>query len=341
MAFSRRRPDPHGRLGGRRHRHRLRLRADAGADRHAARPPPTPRSATSRSRSPARGPAVELPAVPTPRARWRRNLASAGFDGCSVSSNHALDFGEQGVVATLDRARRGRPRSTPAPRGPPRRTLSPRTYDVDGIAVAQLSYAYGFNGYVEPAGKPWLVDQIDPAVILADAQAARAAGRGGRGRVDALGQRVRPRRRRGAADGGRRARRRAGRRRPDRRAPRPRRAADLEGRRHVGGLGHGQHAVEQRAEVLPRRGHRRRDRHGHHRRPRRPAATSASRASPSRRRGTSATPTACSRRPRRWRRAPTTRRWRPTCARRSSAPPRYILALGGTDLGVAPDRPLP
>ena len=42
--------------------------------------------------------------------------------------------------------------------------------------VAHLSYAYGFNGFVRPAGKEWLVDQIDPALILADAQAARAAG---------------------------------------------------------------------------------------------------------------------------------------------------------------------
>ena len=30
------------------------------------------------------------------------DLAEAGFDGCSVASNHALDFGEEGVAATLD-----------------------------------------------------------------------------------------------------------------------------------------------------------------------------------------------------------------------------------------------
>ncbi len=47
---------------------------------------------------------------------------------------------------------------------------------MDGITVAQLSYAYWFNGFVEPTDKPWLADQIDPAVILADSQAARAAG---------------------------------------------------------------------------------------------------------------------------------------------------------------------
>ena len=104
-----------------------------------------------------------------------RDLAEAGYDGCSVASNHALDFGEQGVVATLDAldeadlAHAGTARS-------PEENTRPAWYDVDGIAVAQLSYAYGFNGFVRPAGKEWLVDQIDPALILADAQAARDAG---------------------------------------------------------------------------------------------------------------------------------------------------------------------
>jgi poly-gamma-glutamate synthesis protein (capsule biosynthesis protein) len=103
------------------------------------------------------------------------DLAEAGFDGCSVASNHALDFGEQGVVATLDAldeaglAHAGTARS-------PEENARPAVYDVNGIAVAQLSYAYGFNGFVPPAGREWLVDQIDPALILADAQAARDAG---------------------------------------------------------------------------------------------------------------------------------------------------------------------
>jgi poly-gamma-glutamate synthesis protein (capsule biosynthesis protein) len=103
------------------------------------------------------------------------NLASAGFDGCSVASNHALDFGEQGVGATLTALDEAGLQHAGTARTP-EEDAHPALYDVDGIAVAQLSYAYGFNGFVEPAEKPWLVDQIDPAVILADAQAARAAG---------------------------------------------------------------------------------------------------------------------------------------------------------------------
>lgn len=114
-----------------------------------------------------------------PRFRAPRALATdlreAGFDGCSVASNHALDFGEQGVVATLDAldeaglGHAGTARS-------PEEDQRPALYEPGGISVAHLSYAYGFNGFVRPAGKEWLVDQIDPALILADAQAARAAG---------------------------------------------------------------------------------------------------------------------------------------------------------------------
>lgn len=103
------------------------------------------------------------------------DLAEAGYDGCSVASNHALDFGEQGVVATLGALDEAGLAHTGTARSP-EEDGRPARYDVDGIAVAQLSYAYGFNGFVRPAGKEWLVDQIDPSLILADARAARAAG---------------------------------------------------------------------------------------------------------------------------------------------------------------------
>ncbi len=121
----------------------------------------------------------EDPLSSYPRFRAPRslagNLASAGFDGCSVSSNHALDFGEQGVVSTLTALDEAGLQHAGTARSP-EEDARPGIYAVDGIAVAHLSYAYGFNGYLEPADKPWLVDQIDPTVVLADAQAARAAG---------------------------------------------------------------------------------------------------------------------------------------------------------------------
>lgn len=103
------------------------------------------------------------------------DLAEAGFDGCSVASNHALDHGESGIVATLDAldaaglGHAGTARS-------PEEDRAARIYDAGGIAVGHLSYAYGFNGLQPPTGKEWLVDPIDPNRILADATALRAAG---------------------------------------------------------------------------------------------------------------------------------------------------------------------
>lgn len=103
------------------------------------------------------------------------DMAEAGFDGCSVASNHSLDYGESGVAATLDMLDAAGLRHAGTARSPEEDQV-PARYDAAGIAVAHLSYAYGFNGLVPPSGKEWLVDQIDPTVIIADARAARAAG---------------------------------------------------------------------------------------------------------------------------------------------------------------------
>jgi poly-gamma-glutamate synthesis protein (capsule biosynthesis protein) len=49
-------------------------------------------------------------------------------------------------------------------------------YTVRGVPVAHLDYTYGLNGIPVPKDKPWLVNLISPARILADARAARQAG---------------------------------------------------------------------------------------------------------------------------------------------------------------------
>lgn len=102
-------------------------------------------------------------------------LAGAGYDGCSTASNHSLDGGRPAIDATLGTfdalglGHVGTARS-------PEEDLAPRLYSLDGVVVAHLSYAYGFNGYEPPADAPWVVDRIDPAAIARDAAAARAAG---------------------------------------------------------------------------------------------------------------------------------------------------------------------
>jgi len=102
-------------------------------------------------------------------------LAGAGFAGCSVASNHSLDHGEAGVAATLDALDAAGLGHVGTARTP-EEDRAPRLYDAGGIAVGHLSYSYGFNGLRPPAGKEWLVDAIDPARILEDAAALRAAG---------------------------------------------------------------------------------------------------------------------------------------------------------------------
>jgi len=102
-------------------------------------------------------------------------LAGAGYDGCSTASNHSLDGGRPAIDATLatfDAVGLGHVGTARSPA----EDVTPRTYSLDGAAVAHLSYSYGFNGYEPPADAPWVVDRIDPAVIARDAAAARAAG---------------------------------------------------------------------------------------------------------------------------------------------------------------------
>ena len=52
----------------------------------------------------------------------------------------------------------------------------PTIYEAGDIAVANLSYSYGFNGFLVPDDKPWLANEIDLDSIAAEATAARAAG---------------------------------------------------------------------------------------------------------------------------------------------------------------------
>ncbi|MEK8143302.1 CapA family protein [Streptomyces sp. M10(2022)] len=53
---------------------------------------------------------------------------------------------------------------------------TPLIVDVKGVKVAQLSFAFGFNGREIPADKPWIVNQNRFADIAAAEKAARKAG---------------------------------------------------------------------------------------------------------------------------------------------------------------------
>ncbi len=99
-------------------------------------------------------------------------LAAAGFDGCSLASNHSFDQGSSGVAATIAAMRSaGLGHTGTAARSEDAGRVA--RYSAGGIEIAHLSYTYGVNGF-EP--DPWEVRLIDPAVVAADALLARAAG---------------------------------------------------------------------------------------------------------------------------------------------------------------------
>lgn len=102
-------------------------------------------------------------------------VKQVGFDGCSTSSNHALDHGEEGVARTLDAldsagiGHSGTYKSAAE-------AIVPKIYDVKGVKLAHLSYSKHFNGFERPAGKAWIANQIDVNAILTAAKQARNAG---------------------------------------------------------------------------------------------------------------------------------------------------------------------
>lgn len=102
-------------------------------------------------------------------------VADAGFDGCSVASNHTLDQGAAGVDATLGHLDRVGVGHTGAARSE-QEALTTRVYDVHGRRVAHLSYSYGFNGFRVPDGEWWRANQIDVPRITGDAFRARMEG---------------------------------------------------------------------------------------------------------------------------------------------------------------------
>jgi poly-gamma-glutamate capsule biosynthesis protein CapA/YwtB (metallophosphatase superfamily) len=102
-------------------------------------------------------------------------IAGAGYDACSTASNHAFDYGVDGVVQTIDALERsglgwaGTARTADE-------ASRPQIYPAAGVNIAMLSATYGLNGFRLPGDQPWLVDAIDVPQLLAEAQVARAAG---------------------------------------------------------------------------------------------------------------------------------------------------------------------
>ena len=101
-------------------------------------------------------------------------IASAGYDRCSTASNHSMDQGIDGVIAT-DNAFEAAG-ITEAGTARDAAEAIPDVLDVNGVKVAHLSYAYSTGWIHLPEGEPWWANQIDTDRILADARQAREMG---------------------------------------------------------------------------------------------------------------------------------------------------------------------
>ena len=102
-------------------------------------------------------------------------IAYAGYDTCSLASNHATDAGREGIVGTiaaLDRAEVAHAGMALSVEDRDRVTL----VEAGDAIVAHLSYAYGFNNGELSEDEAYLSNVIDEAAILDEARRARLEG---------------------------------------------------------------------------------------------------------------------------------------------------------------------
>jgi poly-gamma-glutamate synthesis protein (capsule biosynthesis protein) len=102
-------------------------------------------------------------------------IAAAGFDTCSIASNHALDRGFTGITATLDELDRVGVAHTGTARSAEEQ-VNPPIYEVGNVRVGHLSYTYGTNGIPVPGDAPWSVNVTSIDGVLVQAAALRDAG---------------------------------------------------------------------------------------------------------------------------------------------------------------------
>ena len=102
-------------------------------------------------------------------------IAYAGYDTCSLASNHSTDTGLRGVAGTIEALDRvGVAHTGMARTSQERATLNP--LEVNGATVAHLSYTYGLNTGPLRTEQEYMTNVIEEENILEEAGRARAAG---------------------------------------------------------------------------------------------------------------------------------------------------------------------
>jgi capsule synthesis protein PGA_cap len=103
-------------------------------------------------------------------------LKHIGYRTCTTASNHSLDQGYPGVKRTLDELDEAGFKHTGSARSAAEAARPLILTMANGVKVAQLAYAFGFNGIPLPAGQAWLANRTDVPTILAAARRAKQAG---------------------------------------------------------------------------------------------------------------------------------------------------------------------
>ena len=97
---------------------------------------------------------------------------NAGFDWWSISSNHSLDTGVNGLLEQLNTIHEKYPDIiTTGSHTSLEDKNTPIVKEINGIKVGFLGYTYGLNGLIVPEDKEWLVSMIDKDQMKIDMEA--------------------------------------------------------------------------------------------------------------------------------------------------------------------------
>lgn len=100
--------------------------------------------------------------------------ADAGYNVILAATNHSLDRGVKGVKNTLEYWRTKHPNITVCGIHDSKEDEERiRVIELDKIKVAILNYTYGTNGFTEPSGQPYLVDNMTEEKVKADLAKAK------------------------------------------------------------------------------------------------------------------------------------------------------------------------
>jgi poly-gamma-glutamate capsule biosynthesis protein CapA/YwtB (metallophosphatase superfamily) len=101
-----------------------------------------------------------------------KSLQNVGVDAVTTANNHSLDQGEKGLLSAIDYYEEISMPYVGAFKNPEDQSRV-RTFNVNGIKFALLSYTYGTNGIPVPEGKEYLVNLIDEQKMIREIKKAK------------------------------------------------------------------------------------------------------------------------------------------------------------------------